>query len=62
LQASVQLQAGSGPRHMAFHPSLPVAFVADEGSGNATRLTVCQFDGKTGRERHERRKRGVSAF
>jgi 6-phosphogluconolactonase (cycloisomerase 2 family) len=46
--ASVQLGAAFGPRHMAFHPGLPKVFVADEGSGNATRLTVCSFDEQSG--------------
>lgn len=46
--ASVQLGAGFGPRHLAFHPSLPRAYIANEGQGNFTRLTVCDYDIQTG--------------
>jgi 6-phosphogluconolactonase len=33
-----QLQPGAGPRHLAFHPSLPLAFVANELDSTVTTL------------------------
>lgn len=37
----VQLPPGTGPRHIAFHPSLPLIFVSDEGNRTSTaKLTV----------------------
>lgn len=47
--ASIQLPPGFGPRHMVFHPSIPLAFIADEGNQTTpSRLTVCKYDSKTG--------------
>jgi 6-phosphogluconolactonase len=36
---------GSGPRHLAFHPKLPFAYLACEMTA---RLIVCQYDATTG--------------
>jgi 6-phosphogluconolactonase len=41
----VTVKAGSGPRHFAFHPSLPVAYVINEISSTVTTLT---YDAQTG--------------
>lgn len=39
------LKAGSGPRHFAFHASLPIAYVINEIASSVTTLT---YDAKTG--------------
>lgn len=39
------VKGGSGPRHFAFHPSLPVAYVINEIASTVTTLT---YDAKTG--------------
>jgi 6-phosphogluconolactonase len=39
------LKGGSGPRHFAFHPSLPVAYVINEIASSMTTLT---YDAQTG--------------
>ncbi len=39
------VRAGSGPRHFAFHPTLPVAYVINEITSTVTTLT---YDAKTG--------------
>lgn len=44
--SSVQLAPGAGPRHVAFHPTLPLAFVINELSSTITSLS---WDPKTGR-------------
>jgi 6-phosphogluconolactonase len=40
-----QLEPGSGPRHIAFHPTLPLVYVATELNSTVTRL---RFDGARG--------------
>lgn len=35
-RAALQVPAEQGPRHVAFHPTLPIAVLANEGSANAT--------------------------
>jgi 6-phosphogluconolactonase len=40
-----RLEPGSGPRHIAFHPTLPLAYVATELSSTVTRL---RFDADRG--------------
>jgi 6-phosphogluconolactonase len=40
-----QLEPGSGPRHIAFHPTLPLVYVATELNSAVTRL---RFDGEHG--------------
>ena len=40
-----QLEPGSGPRHIAFHPTLPLVYVATELSSTVTRL---RFDAERG--------------
>lgn len=39
-EASLQLRPGDGPRHMAFHPHAPLAFVINELSSSITSLHV----------------------
>jgi 6-phosphogluconolactonase len=39
------MRPGAGPRHLAFHPSLPLAFVANELDSTVTSL---RFDGESG--------------
>jgi len=41
----VQLPAGSGPRHLAFHPQLPVAYVINELDST---VSVFSYDSSTG--------------
>jgi len=41
----MDVRSGSGPRHMAFHPNLPVAWVLNEL--NST-LTTCHWNGRRG--------------
>jgi 6-phosphogluconolactonase len=43
--AFVQTRAGSGPRHMAFHPKLPIAWLLEELHGT---LTSFSYDKNTG--------------
>jgi len=38
-QSSVQLAPGAGPRHVAFHPTLPLAFSINELSSTITSLS-----------------------
>ncbi len=47
---SLALPEGSGPRHLAFHPTAAsMVVVADEGGAQSpVRLTVCRFDGQRG--------------
>ncbi|WP_431267622.1 lactonase family protein [Dankookia sp. P2] len=40
-----QARAGAGPRHMAFHPKLPVAWVLNELDSTTT---TCRWDAKAG--------------
>lgn len=42
----VVMRPGSGPRHLAFHPTLPIAFVLNE---LASTLATCAWDVQTGR-------------
>jgi len=44
--SSVQLAPGAGPRHVAFHPTLPLAFTINELSSTITSLS---WDARTGR-------------
>jgi 6-phosphogluconolactonase (cycloisomerase 2 family) len=44
-QGSVRTRAGAGPRHGAFHPSLPVAWVANEMNSTVTTFTWNAGDG-----------------
>lgn len=44
-QGSVQSRPGAGPRHVAFHPSLPVAWVLNELDST---VTTYRFDPRTG--------------
>jgi len=44
-QGSVQARSGYAPRHMAFHPSLPIAWVLDE---IGTAVTTYQWNGDRG--------------
>ena len=44
-QGSVAARAGSGPRHGAFHPTLPVAWVVNELSSSVTTFTWDRDDG-----------------
>ena len=44
--AAVELHAGSGPRHLAFHPRLPVAYANGEHDGS---VTVLRWDAGAGR-------------
>ena len=43
--ADAVLKAGAGPRHLAFHPTLPLVFVADELDSTVTTL---HFDRRSG--------------
>jgi 6-phosphogluconolactonase len=43
--SKVTLPAGSGPRHLVFHPQMPLAFVLGELSNT---VTVFQYDAATG--------------
>jgi len=43
--ADARMRAGAGPRHLAFHPSLPLVFVANELDSTVTTL---RFDGESG--------------
>jgi 6-phosphogluconolactonase len=43
--AKLETAKGTGPRHLAFHPSLPVAYVANEQGGS---VTAHSFDPKRG--------------
>jgi 6-phosphogluconolactonase len=40
------LRPGAGPRHLTFHPSLPLVFVANELDST---VTTCRFDAESGR-------------
>ncbi len=40
-----RVPGGSGPRHLAFHPTMPFAYVVSELS---THLLVCDYDAETG--------------
>lgn len=42
----LEMPPGSGPRHMAFHPTLPVAYVLNE---LLSTLATCSFDPETGK-------------
>jgi 6-phosphogluconolactonase (cycloisomerase 2 family) len=44
-QGSVRTRASAGPRHGAFHPSLPVAWVANEMNSTVTTFTWNPSDG-----------------
>jgi 6-phosphogluconolactonase (cycloisomerase 2 family) len=44
-QASVAARPGAGPRHGAFHPSLPVAWVANELNSTVTTFAWSPNDG-----------------
>lgn len=44
-QGFVQVAAGAGPRHLAFHPTLPVVYLVNELNGT---VTVFEMDVKTG--------------
>jgi 6-phosphogluconolactonase (cycloisomerase 2 family) len=39
------MRPGSGPRHIAFHPNAPLAFVVGELDST---VTACRWDGKVG--------------
>ena len=41
----VQLPPGTGPRHLAFHPHRPLAYVISELQST---VTVCRYDGQQG--------------
>jgi 6-phosphogluconolactonase (cycloisomerase 2 family) len=41
----MQARAGAGPRHMAFHPKLPIAWVLNELDSTTT---TCRWDAKAG--------------
>jgi 6-phosphogluconolactonase len=43
--AKLAMPRGTGPRHLAFHPAKPVAYVANEQGGSATAYT---FDARAG--------------
>ncbi len=43
--ASIQTRSGAGPRHLAFHPTLPVVWVLNE-LGNS--VTTCSWDAAKG--------------
>ena len=45
-QAFLSMPPGSGPRHLAFHPSGKYAFILSEMSAT---LTACSFDAKSGK-------------
>jgi 6-phosphogluconolactonase len=44
--ADAVMRAGAGPRHLAFHPTLPLAFVANELDSTATTLGFDRESGK----------------
>jgi len=45
----LMVQAQQGPRHMAFHPSLPIAVLANEGAADATvTIELLSVDGANG--------------
>jgi 6-phosphogluconolactonase (cycloisomerase 2 family) len=44
-QGHAVMRPGSGPRHIAFHPSAPLAFVVGELDST---VTACRWDGKVG--------------
>jgi 6-phosphogluconolactonase (cycloisomerase 2 family) len=44
-QGAVAARAGSGPRHAAFHPRLPFAWVVNEISSS---ITTCSWDAESG--------------
>jgi len=46
---SLPMKAFTGPRHMRFHPTLPLVYIADEGNSttNST-LTICQYSREKG--------------
>ncbi|MFN4005878.1 MAG: lactonase family protein [Chitinophagaceae bacterium] len=46
-EAVFECVAGSGPRHIAFHPSLPIAFVMEELTGT---VSVIQYQGSALRQ------------
>jgi 6-phosphogluconolactonase len=46
LTSQAKVTAGAGPRHLAFHPNGRYAYVANELNGT---ITVCGYDGATGR-------------
>ena len=45
LHTEAVMRPGAGPRHMAFHPSLPVAFVVNELDST---VATCRWDAETG--------------
>jgi 6-phosphogluconolactonase len=45
LHSEAVMRPGAGPRHMAFHPSLPFAFVLNELDST---VATCCWDGETG--------------
>jgi 6-phosphogluconolactonase len=46
LRSQAKVKAGAGPRHLAFHSNGRFAYVADELDST---ITICQYDGSTGR-------------
>ncbi len=48
LHSEVQVHAGAGPRHMAFHPDLPYAYVINELDSTITAFAYGQEDGTLG--------------
>lgn len=46
LRSQARLKPGAGPRHLAFHPNGRYAYVAGELDST---ITVCRYDGKTGK-------------
>lgn len=44
-RGAARMRPGAGPRHLAFHPSLPLVFVANELDSTVTAL---RFDGESG--------------
>lgn len=46
LRSQATVKAGAGPRHLAFHPNGQYAYVAGELDST---ITVCQYDGSTGK-------------
>ncbi|HOM48008.1 MAG TPA: lactonase family protein, partial [Candidatus Hydrogenedentes bacterium] len=45
-EASLAVDAGSGPRHFAFHPQKTVAYIVNE---LANTVTVCQYNASSGK-------------
>lgn len=45
VEGDAQIRSGSGPRHLVFHPSLPVVYVANELNSSVTKL---RFDADQG--------------